>query len=356
MNSLEEFGWNEYFAGKFESFTGSGLEPGRIAVEHKQRYGVYSEFGELTGEVTGKLLYSSDAAADLPKVGDWVVISVFESEKKAIINEVLDRRTKFSRKTAGKKTEEQVIAANIDLIFIVQGLDNDFNPNRLERYMVMAAEGGADASVILNKADLCDDPEAKIAAVKERDFLVPILGISARTGDGIEQVREHIRPGMTAAFIGSSGVGKSTIINRLIGEERQKTFDVREDDSRGRHTTTKRELILLPGGGILVDTSGMREIQLWSADEGVDRAFTGFEQYAGQCRYDDCTHMNEPGCAVLEAVAEGKITREQYDNYVKLQKEMHYLKTKQDYFLAQAEKKKWKQIHKDVKKYYKNKK
>jgi ribosome biogenesis GTPase len=230
----------------------------------------------------------------------------------------------------GGKTDEQVLAANIDTVFLVSGLDGDYNVRRLERYVTVAWDSGAVPVIVLNKADLRDDIEEVVEEVESVAFGVPVLALSAAENTGMEQLTEYIKPGKTAAFLGSSGVGKSTLINRLLGEEKLKTTEVREDDQRGRHTTTHRELLLLPEGGIVIDTPGMRELQLWADDEGLSRTFPDIEALFEQCRFRDCTHNSEPGCAVKQALDDGSLDRKRYQNYLKLQKELKHLSTRKD--------------------------
>jgi ribosome biogenesis GTPase len=348
MINLKALGWNDFFQKEFESVLEPGLTVGRIAIENKQQYLIYTQQGELRGEVSGKLLYEAMSSADLPKVGDWVVISAMEAEGKAIIHSILPRKSKFSRKVVGKKTDEQITAANIDIVFIVQGLDSNFNLRRLERYLVMAYESGARLVIILNKTDLCGDYETKIAKVEQIAFDVPILGMSAKTGYGIEKMREFIKEGLTFAFIGSSGVGKSTIINKLLGQEILKIREVRQKDSKGRHTTAKREMIVLPQGGVLIDTPGMREMQLWSASEGLRGTFADIEELAEKCRFSDCSHTQEKGCAVLAAVGAGEISEERYNSYMKLQRELKRLEIKQNKRSYLEEKRRVKKFHREI--------
>ena len=339
MPTLASLGWSPFFETAFAPLRDLGFIPARVAVEHRRAFLLYTEAGEVAGEVPGKLFHEADSAADLPKVGDWVAVSLLPGEPKAIIRRVLPRHTKFSRKAAGEQDVEQVIAANIDRLFIVQGLDHDFNLRRLERYLVMAWEGGADPVIVLNKSDLHGNTAEYMAAVEEIAPGVQVLALSALTGAGLEELGRMPLEGETVAFIGSSGAGKSTLINRLLGEEHFKTAEVRADDSRGRHTTTHRELIFLPGGGLVIDTPGLRELQLWYTEEGLGETFPDIEKLAENCHFTDCTHSHETRCAVLEALRDGAFSRERYESYQKLQKEISSLEARKDR-RAQREKQK----------------
>jgi ribosome biogenesis GTPase len=343
-----ELGWNAFFQNQLDADGMTGAEVGRIAVENRNNYLLYTRHGELTGEATGRLLFSSEAS-ELPKVGDWVIVTVFEDERKAIIHRVLKRRTAFYRKSAGVRTEMQVIAANIDLLFIVQGLDNNYNPRRLERYLVMAGESGASPVAVLNKADLCPQYREYIDALGESIDGVPVHAVSAATGEGLDALRAYLREGVTVAFVGSSGVGKSTIINALLGADIQVTGEVRADDSRGRHITTRRELLAVPGGGLLIDTPGMRELGLWNAEAGIGDAFADIGEFARGCKYADCTHTVEAGCAVIAAVERGEVSRGRYDNYIKMRKELAFLESRQDRAAFLDRKKREKDLGKEIK-------
>jgi ribosome biogenesis GTPase len=284
-----------------------------------------------------------------------VVIHVIPEERFATIHAVLPRRTKFSRKVAGEKTEEQVLAANIDLVFIVSGLDGDFNLRRIERYLLLTKQSGAAPVILLNKADLCNDIPARIDDIRSVAPEVRTHVLSALFDNGVEELPSLIEQGQTAALLGSSGVGKSTIINRLLGTDIQSTREVSDFLSKGRHTTTRRELFILPNGGLLMDTPGMRELQLWSGEESLGSSFEDVESLARKCRFRDCKHETEPGCAVRTALKEGRLDAGRFKNYLKMQKEIRYLELRQDANAARAEKLRWKKITSQIKQIYKNK-
>jgi ribosome biogenesis GTPase len=266
-------------------------------------------------------------------------------------NAVLPRKSKFSRKTVGTKTEEQIIATNVDTVFLISGLDGDFNLRRIERYLILVWESGANPVITLNKADLCEDVEQRREAVKEIALGVPIIILSAVNNQGLDALIPYLTQGQTVALLGSSGVGKSTITNQLAGKAIQSVQAVRQGDDRGKHTTTHRELIILPSGGLLMDTPGMREIQIWTGDEGLQETFADIKSLAMQCRFHDCRHEQEPGCAVQEALADGTLDYQRFLNHQKLQKELNYLTRKQDQRAALVEKEKWKKIHKSLRKH-----
>ena len=348
--NLDGLGWNSFFAQNFESHYREGYTVGRVALEHKNTYILYTEQGELWAEVTGKMQYQASGRQDFPAVGDWVVIRVLGAENRAIIHAVLPRKSKFSRKTAGTKTEEQLIATNIDTVFLISGLDGDFNLRRIERYLILVWESGANPIIILNKADLCDDVEERRNAVETIALGVPIVVLSALNNQGLDALNAYLGKGQTVALLGSSGVGKSTLTNQLAGRNVQAVQDVRQGDDRGRHTTTHRELIVLPSGGLLMDTPGMREVQIWAGDESFQETFADIQTLQMQCRFHNCQHDTEPGCAVRQALEDGTLDYERFLSHQKLQKELNYFARKQDRKASLVEKERWKKITKSLRK------
>nr|WP_235846831.1 ribosome small subunit-dependent GTPase A [Neobacillus soli] len=323
---------------------------GRVALEHKRMYRVWTEQGELLCEVSGRLSYNAFNREDFPAVGDWVSIKPRPAEGKGTILAVMPRKSKFSRKSAGGTAEEQIVAANVDTVFLVNSLNEDLNLRRIERYLLLTWESGANPVIILSKADLCQDINASLAEVEAIAFGgVPVIPISSETMSGLEDLEPFLQPGKTIALLGSSGVGKSTLTNRLLGVEKQFVQEIRLADDKGRHTTTHREMILLPNGCILIDTPGMRELQLWESSDGLTETFSEIEELAAGCRYRDCQHRDEPDCAVVKAIEAGLVAAERLTSYNKLQKELAFIERKADK-RAQAEvKKQWKNMNKQMK-------
>ena len=317
---LDQYGWNDTFAAAFAAHAGEGRVPGRVVLEHTHIYRVGTADGELLARVSGRLRHRAESRPDFPAVGDWVVVEPV-ADSDARIHAVLPRFSRFSRRAAGDTTEEQIVAANIDVVFLVGGLDGDFNPRRIERYLAVAGESGATPVVVLNKADLVEDPRRHVADVEAVAPGVQVHAVSARQPETIEVLRQYVTAGRTAALLGSSGVGKSTIANRLVGHDLLRTQDVRITDSRGRHTSTSRQMVLLEGGGILIDTPGMRELQLWDSGEALGEAFVDVEELAASCRFRDCRHLREPGCAVRAAVASGELAAARLESFHKLEGE-----------------------------------
>jgi ribosome biogenesis GTPase / thiamine phosphate phosphatase len=328
---LGELGWDDERAAQFAPFSGKAdVRPGRVAIEFNHNYRVYVDGDEIEAIAAGRLKHHAENRSELPAVGDWVVVRKRPDEDRGSIQSILPRRSKFSRKAAGNVTDEQVVAANVDVVFLVMGLDNDFNLRRMERYVLVARDSGASPVILLTKPDLADDVAARVADVSGMAGDLPIHVLSPKLNEGVEQVRGYLRMGLTGALLGSSGVGKSTIINRLVGFDLLKTRAVRESDSRGRHTTTHRELVKLPDGGLIIDTPGMRELQLWDVGEAVKETFEDIEALAAACHFTDCRHREEPRCAVKAAVADGRLSASRLESYHKLQDELVHLATQQD--------------------------
>lgn len=344
ITDLTTFGWDEFFETRFESWAGKDYTSGRVALEHKNLFRLYTKYGEVLAELSGKLRHEAATRSDLPAVGDWVVIRSGPAQGRVLIDSVLPRRTSFVRKIAGSRTAEQIVGANIDTVFLLTSLNHDFSLRRIERYLLIAWESGATPVVVLSKSDLCDGVEDRIEEVRSVARGVPVHAISVVTGDGLQDVAQYFERGKTVAFLGSSGVGKSTLINHLAGVERLKVQTVREHDDRGKHTTTHRELVLLPSGALVLDTPGMRELQLWDGDQSLQLVFDDIEALAGGCYFSNCRHQDEPRCKVREGLAAGTIDTGRYESYEKLQKELRYQSRRKDKLSEIVEKKKWKKL------------
>lgn len=347
---LEDLGFTPALAEAFAPFAAQGLVPARVVTAHARVLRVRTGAGELLAEPAGRLRHEARSSEDLPAVGDWVALRRLDDARRAVVEAVLPRRTAFLRRAAGDRTLAQVLAANVDTVFLVMGLDRDFNPRRIERALVLAWESGAEPVVLLNKKDACPDFESRRLEVERVAPGVPVRVIAAKLGEGIEELRAWLQPGRTIALLGSSGVGKSTLVNRLLGREQQKTREVRASDQRGRHTTTHRELVVLPDGALLVDTPGLRELQLWSDAGGLEATFEDLTAIAASCRFRDCGHDREPGCAVRAAVAKGELDSARLDSYLKLRAELRALEVREDPVRRREERGRWKAIHKSLRK------
>jgi ribosome biogenesis GTPase len=345
VNSIQ-LGWSPFFENQLTSGDRSRYSVGRILAERKSCYVLLTEDGrEVLASVAGKLKYEASGRGELPVVGDWVCASVRPEEGRATIHRLLERRTKISRKSAGFVTGEQLLAANIDNVFLANSLNQDLNPRRIERYLALALESGVRPVLLLTKADLCEDPAGAVAEIERVAPCVSVQIVSALKGTGLGELTAYLAPGQTSVLLGSSGVGKSTLVNRILGEERQKVREIRSDGDRGRHTTTSRQLLFLPEGGMLIDTPGMRELQLWDADEGHGQTFQDVEEAAKRCRFTDCGHhAGTPGCGVQAAIESGALSFERVANWLKLGRELKFLDRRKDKKAQSEEKKRWKAI------------
>jgi ribosome biogenesis GTPase len=352
-DDLRQLGWDARWAEAFAPHAAEGLTPARIAIEYNHIFRGFTASGELQLQHAGRFKHRAIARSELAAVGDWVAVRVSPGEAAGTIEAVLPRRSRFSRKVAGELTEEQVVAANIDQVFLVMGLDGDYNPRRLERYLLLAHESGAAPVVLLSKADLAPALPQAIAEITALASNVPVHAISVVSGLGLDQVETHLAVGRTGALLGSSGAGKSTLINALIGDARLATQEVRASDSRGRHTTRHRQLIVLPGRGLLIDTPGMRELQLWDASNTARDGFEDIAALAGDCHFSNCRHRDEPRCAVKQAVADGQLPELRLASFLKLQDELDTLGARKDARAMIDEKRRSKVTGKALKAFYK---
>ena len=339
---LEDLGWDAFFADAFQPYEEQGLTPARVAARHHGPCELLTEHGRIGGLPAGKL-----EGLELPVAGDWVVVRELEGEKKGIVEAILPRRTSFTRKEAWRRTVAQVVAANVDTVFLVTAFGQDLNPRRLERYLTATWDSGANPVIVVNKSDTALDAEGDLAGVEAIALGVPLHAVSAASGAGLDELEAYLGRGRTVALLGSSGVGKSTLINRLAGTELLPTADTSKD-GRGRHTTTNRELVPLPGGALLLDTPGMRELALWADESVLESTFTEIVELAGACRFADCTHLHEPGCAVQAAIADGSLDAERFDSYLKLQRELRALEIRKDARLRSETRKEWRRRHREL--------
>jgi len=360
---LRELGWDTFFINAYQPLAAPGVIPARIIGQERNIYRVLHPRGEFLATISGRALYREMPGDIRPTVGDWVIVRDPAAGSDTVIEGILPRKTAISRQVAGGRdryaggiTNEQVVAANVDTVFIVSSLDNERNASarRIERYLALVWSAGASPVIVCNKVDLCPDLPSYLGEIEQIALGVPMVNISATQRIRMETMAAYLTPGKTAVFLGVSGVGKSSIINALLDEERIKTGEVRAGDARGRHTTTRRELFLLPGGGMVIDTPGMREIQVWGDADAIDGAFPDIEQLAMSCRFRDCTHREEPGCAVREAILAGTLDEHRLQNYRKLQRETSYLAARQAGKVRLDEKLRWKHIAKLQKQYQKH--
>jgi ribosome biogenesis GTPase / thiamine phosphate phosphatase len=336
--SVELLGWDEHWQSELERLDDDNLIPARIAAQHRGEYVAWSADGEFRAQLSGRLFHDAEVGGPMPAVGDWTAIRPRAEDRRGTIEAVLPRRTAISRKQAFKESLEQVLAANVDVVLLLNGLDADFSMRRLERYLTTAWESGAQPVVVLTKSDLYADVTELLLEVERVAIGVPVVAVSNITGEGVDDVRAHIGAGRTAVLLGSSGVGKSSLLNRLAGTELMRTAQVAADGT-GRHTTTHRELVPLADGALVIDSPGLRELQLWDGDLGA--SFADIEELAGNCRFGDCSHTHEPGCDVLAAVDDGRLELDRLRSWRKLQRELLSIAARKDRRLQKELKRRW---------------
>ncbi len=350
MNWLSDWGWTEPLNNALDSLNEPTWQPARVVVEHRDHYLLRAESGELRGQVSGRFRHHQDSPTGFPCVGDWVAVESRPAEGTATLHAVLPRRTLILRKEAGERTAAQALAANVDTVFLVTSVNQEFNARRMERFLALIYESGASPVIVLNKCDLSEDRDVWIAETEAAAPGVPVHAVSAITGEGMDDVAGYARSGRTVALLGSSGVGKSTLTNRIVGAGVLATGDIREDDARGRHTTSHRELVRIPEGGLLIDTPGLREVGLWDSGEGVGDVFADIESLAAECRFGDCGHDREPGCAVQAAARDGSLAEGRLAAYAKLKRELAYLDRRQNEKVQRDTKERWKSVTKMMRK------
>lgn len=353
-NIIENYGYTDFYKIQEASFKAIEKEliPGRIIEVQREQYKILTNEGESAAKLKGSLFYNEAITSTYPAVGDFVLVKP-NPHGEDIIYYVLERKSKFSRLDSFNEIE-QIVATNFDFVFIMTSLNNDFNLKRIERYLTSAWESGAVPVIVLTKADLCSNYSAYVEQLEQIAFGVSIVPISSLTGEGMEKLQEFIMPSKTIVFLGSSGVGKSSLVNAIAGQEIMKVSGIRQDDSKGRHTTTHRQLIMLENGTMIIDTPGMRELGLWNASEGLDTAFSDIEALSSKCKFRDCSHKNEPGCAVKHALESGELLPERWESYLKLKKEIRYAEMKENTALRLNEKARWKSIAKAQKNFNKS--
>lgn len=347
MNNIENYGYTDFYKKQAKEFAGEGLVPARITAVHKEQYEIIRDTEEKSAKLKGSLFYNDKFSNIYPTVGDFVLVRPNPAGDD-VIYYVLERKSKFSRLDPWKNSE-QVVAANFDYVFIMLSLNMDFNLRRAERYLTSAWQSGGIPVLIMTKADLCEDYEEQERLLESIAPGVPVIAISSYTGEGIEKLKEYFKPGKTVVFLGSSGVGKSSLVNAVSGSDLMKVSEIRENDSKGHHTTTHRQLIALPDGTMIIDTPGMRELGMWEVSEGLDNAFSDIDELAEKCRFRDCTHQKEPGCAVKAAIESGELPEERWNNYLKLKKEARFLEGKENAKIRQEDAARWKAISKAAK-------
>ena len=352
-NNLKRLGYDEWFQSNTDTEKLAELEIARVVSVHKDSYVITKGYNDLFAELAGKLIYSANSPIDLPTTGDWVYAHFYDEDTHAIIHDILPRRTLIKRKTSGKNIEFQLIAANIDIAFIVQSLDANFNLRRLERYLVMVNESNILPIVLLSKCDLMQEGEIeeKIMSIENVMPDINVLPFSNQSGRNLDKIKELLVFGQTSCLLGSSGVGKTTLLNSITGNYHFETNPVREKDSKGRHTTTHRQMIQLDCGSMLIDTPGMRELGNMSVDIGIDETFSEIMELSKQCRFNNCTHVNEKGCAIIGAIKEGLLSEKRYQNYISMKKESSY--NEMSYFEKRQKDKKFAKYCKSVMKHKK---
>lgn len=343
------WGWDARWESLWRERAASPFSPARVTAVVRGGCEVWWNGKTWPAAVTGKFRSEAETTSDFPVVGDWAVVGATDTGERVLVHGLLPRRSILARRAAGEESGAQVLAANVDTVFVVTTFTDEFNARRVERYLAMAREGGVTPVVLLNKSDLAAADDGRLAEARTSSPGVVVVPVSARAGKGLEALAPYLTAGKTSAFLGSSGVGKSSLLNRLLGREAQSTGPVREDDQEGRHTTTRREMFTVAGGGLVIDTPGLREVGLWSDGAALAQSFSDVEEWAGNCRYTDCSHTVEPGCGVLAALADGRMERGRYDNYLKLRKEAAYLKRKTDPVAGTNAKKRWKSMNKSMK-------